>query len=181
MRAPILALISNDLDVLNYNVIKASEITHAHPSAIEGAKLVAISTYGALNDWDNDRIFSELLTYSTLNDYKDKINLCIKYIKKTDGVNNKIIKENLGNGIAAINSSITAIYFALKYRNENHNLMFNDIYNLGGDTDTIGAMSGGIWGAFNGIKKLDKEKVDKIEDSELIIELSKKIHEMVSV
>jgi len=178
MRAPILALCySDDIKVLIKNVKKASEITHANILAIEGAMLIAISTYGALKNWDNEMILKELLIYSTLDDYKKKINLCIKYINETNGVNNKIIKENLGNGIAAINSTITAIYFALKHRNDSHNIMFKEIFSLSGDTDTIGAMAGGIWGAFNGAEKLDNKKANRIEDYKEIKELAGKLWE----
>ncbi len=177
MRAPILALCyPNDLKVLIKNVVKASEITHANILAIEGAILVAISTYGALNDWNNDTILKELLIHSTLDQYKEKINLSIKYIKKTDEVTNSEIRKNLGNGIAAINSTVTAIYFALKYKNKAHDLMFKKIFSLKGDTDTIGAMAGGIWGAFNGYEQIHKEKLKKVEDYETIKELAEKLH-----
>ncbi len=178
MRAPVLALcFPDDIDKLIENVRKVSEITHVHPQAVEGANLIALAVYGALNDWDNDRVLKELLIYSNLNDYKEKINLCIEYLNRTDGVNNKIIKKNLGNGVAAVNSTITAIYFALKYRNENHDLMFDKIFSLGGDTDTIGAMAGAIWGAFNGAEKLNPKKVERIEDFELIENLALKLYE----
>ena len=56
--------------------------------------------------------------------------------------------------------------------------MLSQVFNLGGDTDTIGAMAGAIWGAFNGCNAIDKSKIQSIENSAKIIELSEKIHAM---
>lgn len=46
----------NNQNLLNENIIKASEITHAHPLAIEGARLIAFVTYAALHNWNTEAI-----------------------------------------------------------------------------------------------------------------------------
>jgi len=53
--------------------------------------------------------------------------------------------------------------------------MLNDIYRLGGDTDTIGAMAGSIWGAFNGENKIN-DLTRKVEDIDLINSLATSLH-----
>jgi hypothetical protein len=53
--------------------------------------------------------------------------------------------------------------------------MLAKIYKLGGDTDTIGAMAGAIWGAFNGCDAIDKSTIKCVENSAKIIELSEQL------
>jgi len=179
MRAPILAMcFSKDKDALEKAVVKSSEITHTHPMAIEGAKLVAFVTYAALNDWSSEAILDALVSWCDSDEYKSKLEFCVQSLKTKDRLSPKILRNRLGNGIAASESSVTAIYFAILYREQSHSSMLTYIYSLGGDTDTIGAMAGGIWGAFNGSDALDKSRIKSIEDSENIIELSKQLYLM---
>jgi len=177
MRAPILAMLfPEDNKILNENIIKCSEITHAHPLAIEGAKLIAFMTYAALHDWKTETIVEVLPKWCKSKDYQSKIAFCVESIQTFDAVPNKLLKNKLGNGIAACQSCVTAIYFALKFRNRSYNSMLSQVFSLGGDTDTIGAMAGAILGAFNGSDEIDKSKIQSIENSTKIIELSEQLY-----
>ena len=183
MRAPILALcFPEDEERLNESIVKSSEITHAHPLAIEGAKLIALVTHAALHDWTTEAILEALPTWCTLDEYKTKVAFCIDSVQLSKSVHDKVLKRELGNGIAASKSSVTAIYFALKYRGQSYDSMLTQIYRLGGDTDTIGAMSGAmsgaIWGAFNGSEMIDKMKIQSIENSAKIVALSMQLYAM---
>ena len=181
MRAPILAMcFPEDKERLSENVVKCSEITHAHPLAIEGAKLIAFVTYSALHDWNNEAILEALPTWCKSNEYQTKVAFCIESIQASDAVQIKVLKSKLGNSIAASQSCVTAIYFALKYRNQSYDSMLTQIYKLGGDADTIGAMAGAIWGAFNGCDAIDKRKIQSIESSAKIVDLSEQLYAMSS-
>lgn len=177
MRAPILALcFPDDIQALINNVIKSSEISHAHCLGIEGAKLIALATHGALRKMNNEDIFTLLIDHCDEEPFEKKLILCRDLIHKHD--NNLItIKRALGNQITAIESCITSIYFSLEFRNKEFGTMHKEIIKLGGDTDTIGAMSGAIWGAFNGYFSL-KENAGIIENNERILYLSEKIFEL---
>ena len=181
MRAPILAMcFPEDKESLSANIVKCSEITHAHPLAIEGAKLIAFVTYSALHDWNNEAILEALPTWCKSNEYQTKVAFCIESIQASDTVQIKVLKSKLGNSIAASQSCVTAIYFALKYRNQSYDSMLTQIYKLGGDADTIGAMAGAIWGAFNGCDAIDKRKIQSIESSAKIVDLSEQLYAMSS-
>ena len=56
--------------------------------------------------------------------------------------------------------------------------MLDKIFELGGDTDTIGAMAGGIWGAWNGCDKMSNKKL-RIENYVKILALAKNLHDIV--
>ncbi len=179
MRAPILAMYcAQKKEKLEAYVIKASEITHAHPLAIEGAKLIALVCHAALEGWDTQAILDALPAWCVLKEYHPKLEFCIQSVKSAQELDTKALKNGLGNGISASESCVTAICFALRYRFESHGAMLRKIWKLGGDTDTIGAMAGAIWGAFNGLGKIDPQKVSSIENSEQILELAKRLYEV---
>lgn len=181
MRAPILAMLfPDDNERLKENIVKYSEITHSHPSAIEGAKLIAFMTYAALHDWNTENILEALPVWCESKVYNTKVAFCSESILAFDAVQNKMLKSKLGNGIAASQSCVTAIYFALKFRDTSYNSMLAQVYKLGGDTDTIGAMAGAIWGAFNGCEAIDKSKIQGIENSSKIIKFSQQLYKMSS-
>lgn len=177
MRAPIVAMcFAANEKKLHENIVKCSEITHAHPLAIEGATLIAQVTYAALYDWHTDVILETLPTWCHTNIYQTKVAFCVDALRSLEKIETNVLKKNLGNGIAATQSCVTAIYFALKYRNQAGERMLTKIYQLGGDTDTIGAMAGAIWGAFNGYDLLDLHKIQKLENSEEIMELARRLY-----
>jgi poly(ADP-ribose) glycohydrolase ARH3 len=181
MRAPILAMcFPESMEKLVEGVVSSSEITHAHPLAIEGAKLIALVTYAALHEWSTEAILEALPSWCESKEYRAKVWFCIESIRSLDEVQFKALKSQLGNGIAAPQSCVTAIYFALKYRNKDYESMLAKIFKLGGDTDTIGAMAGAIWGAFNGRSALDKAKIQSIESSAEIVDLAAKLYVMSS-
>ena len=58
------------------------------------------------------------------------------------------VRRVLGNTILAHESAVTAVFCFTRFPEE-FGRMIEYIVQLGGDTDTIGAMAGGIWGAAN--------------------------------
>ena len=179
MRAPILAMCYPfNIDKMKTNVIKASEITHAHPLAIEGAQLIAMATVAAIQDCSTESILVDLSGVCESNIYHEKIALCREVVESKKTLELKTIKNNLGNGISAIESVVTALYFALMYREQDCFDMLSKIHKLGGDADTIGAMAGAIWGAFNGSSSFDVARIQKVENSSLIIELAEQLHSL---
>lgn len=179
MRAPILAMcFPEDKERLNEGVVMCSEVTHAHPLAIEGAKLIAFVTYAALHDWDTEEILNALPAWCESNEYRNKVAFCVDSVQALGIVPDGVLRSALGNGVAASKSCVTAIYFALIYRNESLDNMLERVCKLGGDADTIGAMACAIWGAFNGCDAIDESKIQSIESSTKIIELSEQLYAM---
>ena len=58
-------------------------------------------------------------------------------------------RTRFGNGVAAFDSTITALYISLIHLMKSFDEMMTYIVQVKGDTDTIGAMAGAIWGAAN--------------------------------
>ncbi|MAZ66921.1 MAG: hypothetical protein CMF25_07405 [Kangiellaceae bacterium] len=176
MRAPIVALCHPvDDERLKEFSIQAAEVTHAHPIAKEGAYIVALATCMALKDRDNQSILDTLIAHCDHAEYVNKLKICASWLSRSERQNKRTIKRHLGNGVLATQSCITAIYFGLGFRDSAFEDMLSGIAQLGGDADTIGAMAGALWGAFNGDDRMDA-LIQKVEMHEEIHSLADQLH-----
>ena len=174
--APIGLYYYDDLQNLKDAAFQSSQITHAHILGKEGAMMQAYSVALAVSQLSKSsfspKSFLKKLQSMVYQDiYKEKLGI-IENLLNTD--DKKRVISELGNGIEAFNSVPTAIFSFLS-----HPKSFEDavVYavSLGGDTDTIGAMTGAISGAFLGIEAIPQKWRDKIEDNSYLTELALKL------
>lgn len=178
MRAPIAALYFYGNDTLMIHAVdKISEITHAHPLAVEGARLIALSTAFALSQADFSKLFELVTANSRVKEFQIRINIAGRWIEDNTAVDSATVVRQLGNGVAAIDSCVTALYIASRYIDRPFADMLNFIQQCSGDTDTIGAMAGAIWGARNGLNGLNRSDVETVESASLIEQLSERLYE----
>ena len=186
--APVGLLYSCDIANLREMCRNTSLITHAHPLGIGGAQLQAYSVAVALNmdpgeDTDiNRRTFLEKLSHFSKNledPYPERIEIITEFLK--DPPSDMEIISRLGNNEVSVNSVPTSIYCALKHLDDFRGGVLMAV-NLGGDTDTIGAMTGAILGAYNGYKAIPDSWRDKLENGkkgrDYIIELANGLYEL---
>ena len=84
--------------------------------------------------------------------------------------------RKLGNGVEAFNSVPTAIYaFAAT---ENFEEAVRYAVSLGGDADTIGAMTGALAGAYYGREAIPARWLEEVEGRELLERLAVKLWEI---
>ncbi|MFQ5996295.1 MAG: ADP-ribosylglycohydrolase family protein [Dehalococcoidales bacterium] len=155
---------------------KSSQITHAHQLGKEGAALQAYAIALATNlepapTLDPDDFLARLNNFMPQGIYREKLNKVKALLPQPD--RGKIIFE-LGNGIEAFNSVPTAIYSFLSQPRSFAQAVFAAI-SLGGDTDTIGAMTGAISGAYLGFDAIPREWRDKLENRPYIEELAERL------
>ncbi len=74
--------------------------------------------------------------------------------------------SRLGNGMAAQESCVTALYLGLAFLDKAFMEMLAFIARVKGDVDTIGAMAGAIWGAVQGAHKLPPDELQTLEQVE---------------
>ena len=175
MRSAVLSLFYSGKE-LKEKVKLASEITHAHPEAIEGALLVALTASKALQQkslWD---ILDCLKNTSKLKPFKDDIFHMEGFFYDGKTPINKVTAQ-LGNSIEARNSCISAICYALYFRDSSFLKMFEHIKKGKGDVDTIAAIAGAIWGCFNGFEAMESLELNQLESGESIEELATQIYE----
>ncbi len=174
--APIGVFYHNNPAMLREVAYKSSQITHAHNLGKEGAALQAYAIALATNleppsAFDRGDFLAKLVSYVPDGVYKEKLNRIEALLSQPDKV--KVIIE-LGNGIEAFNSVPAAIY---SFLSQPHSFAQAVLYaiSLGGDTDTIGAMTGAISGAYLGFESIPSSWKDKLENRVYIEELAKKL------
>lgn len=172
--APVGLLYHDDLEKLRSVAYAQSLITHAHELGIEGAVLqafaIALATKEDPSKGLNVYTFLERLlglTNSTV--YREKLETALSLLKEKP--NKHKIVERLGNTVEAYNSVPTAIYCFLC----NHQSFEKAVayaVSLGGDRDTIAAMTGAISGAYHGVKAIPEHWLNKLEKKAYIEKLA---------
>ncbi len=159
-------------------VFKVSQATHTSDVTIAGAAMIAEGVASAIINNDFEQVLTDILsvekygyerggeTFSPRLAERVKIGIQIakKYINDEEEFSKKIY-DIIGTGVGIIESVPAAISVA--YYTQDPNRCSLMCANLGGDTDTIGAMATAICGAFVGYNNIKPEyiKLLKIQNS----------------
>ncbi|MFN4219421.1 MAG: ADP-ribosylglycohydrolase family protein [bacterium] len=176
--APIGLLYYDNPEKLRDIVYKSSIITHSHELAIEGAFIQAYAVSLAVKTnppfLDKYEFLTKIKSVVKNEKYLKKIEIMEKFLKeKADKID---VIKHLGNGVEALNSVPTAIYSFLVGNSFEESVVY--AVSLGGDADTIGAMSGAIAGAYYGIENIPLKWKEKLENREYIEKLAEKLWEV---
>ncbi len=149
---------------------RSSSLTHTHPLGKEGAAVQAFSVALASNSerLDSEDFLCEVRTFAEEEAYENKIRSAIELL---DEENSRAVVDKLGNTVEAFNSVPTAIYCFARNVNDFRKALLYAV-GLGGDTDTIGAMTGAIAGAYHGAEAIPREWKDKLEKRDYIKSLA---------
>jgi poly(ADP-ribose) glycohydrolase ARH3 len=148
----------------------SSLITHAHPLGKEGAALQAFTVAKAISldpseVLDKQSFVSDLIKF--VSDEGKIYRTKLQYVKELlECMPDKAeVINKLGNDSSAPNSVSTAIYSFVSHC---HDFEDSVVYavSLGGDTDTIGAMTGAISGGYHGKGGVPKRWLDVLENGE---------------
>lgn len=174
--APVGVFYYDDLAKLKEIAYKSSQITHAHELGKEGAALqayaIALATQADPSSAFQGNEFLRKLTDFTKHEvYQQKMKSAERLLGEKD--RSKVVAE-LGHGIEAFNSVPTAIYSFLSHPNSFEEAVIYAI-SLGGDTDTIGAMTGAISGAYLGIEAIPEKWQKKLENRDYIADLADRL------
>ena len=177
MRAPVLSLFyALQPDELAHAVELTTSITHAHPLGLEGALLVAKAAALSLQDVEPLEILSVLASTSTHAPFAKRIAVASQWLSSSTLPKPSQVVSELGNGIQATTSCITAIFIALHFYQRPFADMLAFVAQCGGDVDTIGAMAGALWGARRGKRQLPADQLQKLEQQSRISALAKALY-----
>jgi poly(ADP-ribose) glycohydrolase ARH3 len=174
MRAPALGLFyaAAEEQQLVDAVYAATVVTHAHPLAVDGAVIIALATALACRDSGTAEIFARLKQQNFREEFSNKLDKGAAWLESTADVSPRVVARELGNGIAAVQSCVSALYAALAFRAQPFNELLAFCLKLGGDVDTIAAMAGAIWGAGRGCAALPREYLEQLEQRQRIADLA---------
>ena len=175
MRAAPLGLFYHDIpeEELRSLAYEMAHITHTHPLGKEGAALQAYAVVLATRadpaqDLDRDEFVGLLAAFARADVYRQKVARIATLLSRPD---RRQVAQQLGRGVQAPNSVPTAIFCFLLYPKDFRRAILYAA-GLGGDTDTIAAMTGAVSGAYLGSPALPKNWLDKLEDQQRITQLA---------
>lgn len=177
--APVGVLYHDDLAGLREVARKSSQITHSHELGKGGAALQAYAVALAVNLEPTELVDSTefLARLDELVDHEVYRQKLTKVAALLDEADRARVAAELGNGIEAFNSVPTAIYSFLSHsRSFEEAVLF--AVSLGGDTDTIAAMTGAISGAYLGLGSIPERWRMKLENRLYIEELAEKLSQI---
>jgi poly(ADP-ribose) glycohydrolase ARH3 len=157
----------------------SSQITHAHDLGKEGAALQAYAVALAAS-LDPSLPFQPASFLEQLNHFMQH-ELYLRKLKEIERLLGEVDKlrvaSELGNGVDALNSVPAAIYSFLSHPDSFEKSTLYAI-SLGGDSDTIGAMTGAISGAYLGIQAIPDRWEEKLENRAYLEELAEELWEI---
>jgi len=170
--APIGLLYYDDVEKLHEVAYKSAEITHTHMLGKEGAALqayaVALAVKAESESFNPIDFLEKLIEFTRVDAYKEKLEKAKALLKNDD---KREVIRSLGNRVEALNSVPTAIYCFAKHHESYAKAVLYAI-SLGGDTDTIGAMTGAVAGAYHGIENIPNAWKQKLERRDYIERLA---------
>ncbi len=158
--------------------------THVHPEGIDGAlvqaRAVALLAHTSEPDtFDVDHFLDELHAIARTAAMHDKI-AAIRQLLKEDASDQAAIAR-LGNGIRAVEAVPSAVWATLRYHSDPETAIIKSI-SFGGDTDTIGAMTGAQVGTLHGDSWFPLRWYDNLENGkygrDYIVKLAEKLAEI---
>jgi len=178
--APVGLFFHDDPEKVIYQAELSSLPTHRHPLGIEGAKLLAVAVAHCLRTDTLNRVafFDELLAHSRSDVFRVKLDIAATARTPAE-------LPALGNGIQAQESVVTAIACFASSPDDYLTAVGRAIL-LGGDTDTIAAMTGAIAGAYLGESAVPQEWLARLEDHpeskgrSYIADLARRLHHAVA-
>lgn len=171
--APVGYVYQNDADKLK-QVARASGIcTHGHRTAVAASIGAACLIKLALDNVRPDDMIARLLSFTSgisreFDDAIMKVKACIDW-----GDEEKALKY-LGEGWVGEEAVALALYCFLRYPDDYKKTVLRGA-NSNGDSDSIACIAGGISGAYLGIDAIPGAWVKRIEKSEYLDDLSKRL------
>ena len=176
--APVGLLYYDNPEILRSVAYKVARITHANKLGMEGAAIQAYAVALAVMEEPHKTLevedfITKVYMFSCDDIFRDKVRL-VKQLLEKNSVDKFEVISRLGNSIEAFNSVPTALYsFLANYESFEDAVIY--AVNLGGDADTIGAMTGAIAGAYHGVEAIPKRWLDRLEGRPYIESLAERL------
>ncbi len=180
MRAPIIALVRHEGPGALADAARASaSVTHAHPLGMEGAVLIATATALALREATPPAIYQGAADACVLEPFVTRLARGGALLHSGAAPTAVEVRRELGNGIVATESCVTALYVATRFLDRPFADLLEFVASCGGDVDTIGAMAGAVWGAARGAADLPAELLRQLEQRDRLQTVAAALHDRV--
>lgn len=148
-------------------------LTHGHPSGYLSAGALAFIIASVINGSDIEKSTEHALFELTKHEKNQECYQSLQEALKLSHSNIKPLEaiSKLGEGWVGEEALAISIYCALKYKNDFKKALITAV-NHNGDSDSTGAITGNILGAYLGINRIPKEWIKKVELKDEIIQIA---------
>ncbi|MDY7992316.1 ADP-ribosylglycohydrolase family protein [Paenibacillus polymyxa] len=160
-----------------YQVIHdVSKITHAHPRSILACSIYVEYALLLLKGLSLQEAFN-IMRNNILNFFykKEPFSLELEFFKRILIENLMELDEEEINSSGYVIDTLEASFWCLLTTNDYKSAVLKAV-NLGNDTDTTAAVTGGLAGIYYGIQQIPIQWINKIAKREMIIELANKMN-----
>ena len=165
---------------------ESSAITHGHPLGILPSYILTSMINMIVHNNENiEEALDKSTTqcYNEFKKYKKDVNYLIELINKAKKLSKENISDieaiaSLGEGWVAEEAFAIAIYSCLKYSNSFQDAIVCSV-NHDGDSDSTGAVTGNIIGAYLGYNAIPTYYIDNLELKDIIEEVSQDLSILV--
>lgn len=182
MRAPAIGLFfsAKSEEELVEAASASAAVTHGHPLGREGAVLIALATALACRGTSSPEIMGRLCQRSESPEFSSRLQTANAWLQAGNTIGPRKVAAELGNGIAATESCVTAIYAALAFRDGAFDEVLEYAIRLRGDVDTIASMACAIWGAARGMEALPSGRLEQLEQCDRLAAVAGALAEAAS-
>lgn len=173
--SPVGLLYYDDPRELRDTAYHCAGITHSHELALEGSALqacaVALAVLADPADIKQTEFLATLRMFTKAAPYRDKWKTIVRLLGEHPA--REAVVAQLGTGASSVESVPTAVYAFLSTDDFKSAVIY--AVSLGGDADTIGAMTGAIAGACYGIEGIPSQWRETVENREYLEELATRL------
>jgi len=157
--APVGVCFRADPERLLSEAVRSARVTHAHPVGIDAARVQAAAIGAALREEDVLAVAFTAARSEELRTGLEDVRVLLGKPREP-----AVVRARLGSSSDARESVCAAIYSALAQPTFQEAVRF--AVRLGGDTDTVAAMSGAISGARHGANSIPRRWLDSLEEGD---------------
>ena len=159
--APCAVAGGDDLERVADLARRQAVVTHAHPLALDGAVLLAVAVAAVAHTTDDDPVEAVALAIPHLrtDEFRRATETALAH---GPHLTPRGIAQELGRGVAAVEAVPAAVAAFLGFPDVPEDALVQAV-GIGGDTDTIGAMTGALVGARVGARGLPQHLLDRLE------------------
>lgn len=161
--SPIAEMYENQKEIICLSAMSA-DATHNHYEGVKGAVIVAMMIWMAYQGYSKEQIFQYMFGR-----YRDAQNALpsVQRLKKFDM---QELRQKFGYPLSAFTVPAAAICF---HESASYEDVITNVLSFGGDTDTIGAIVGGIAGAYYGVPESTQTTVMELNTDMAFLEAHK--------
>jgi ADP-ribosylglycohydrolase len=173
MRVAPIGLFYDCLENVESNAVLSSIPTHKSKGAIAGAVAVAVAVRCSLDGFDRHEIIRQTCERASNYDIGFATKIELAYESRNEMPD--MVFDRLGTSYYVYDTVPCAFYCFSRYFDDPEMAIIESV-NAGGDTDSIGCITGALCGALHGIERFSKKWINGLENKDLVENIATMIY-----